>query len=461
MSSTVFNPAILRRIVRAGTASSFGSRPGMRRHRWTELELQELSLAYLEHRNQMPLWKIAEMLEFSFASPKPVRQEDDDDAPITPKTPKTPGTAAATARTRAPSVQAITSKLTDCVFLDTRGHLGYKDVFPSQLHCQVWEHVKLSQKHREMIARMKMSAEAETKPSKSASSGNGNGNGSIWNVNRHEFLYDTVEEYEAAFPPAKRRKIINDNDDDDQTTTTIAATHQAVEPVVEHVVGHVVGEIEMGDICEALNEIAQQIEEREQGHQRVNQSVQDSLANIRSHERQIAALLTNIHDATAEIETHRQAIAQEMETLESSFSAPTTAAPTSTSASTSASAAAPTLGPLTHAANSSFDPNHYQCRTCSQMFDPRNGGFWLIGPNRETGDTFYLCRGCTAFMEETTTPAATALPLPFLSQRIDEECGCGCGCSGGDCDCWDSDYEYDNYDDEPKQGDYDHSEECS
>ena len=99
------------------------------------------------------------------------------------------------------------------------------------------------------------------------------------------------------------------------------------------------------------------------------------------------------------------------------------------------------------------------------MFDPRNGGFWLIGPNRETGDTFYLCRQCTAFMEETTTPttaAPTAPPtaaLPFLSQRIDEECGCGCG--GGDCDCWDSDYEYDNYDEEPRQGDYDHSEECS
>ena len=299
-----------------------------------------------------------------------------------------------------------------------------------------------------MIQAMKMSTEAAaSKKQKSGRSGS-----SIWNVHRHEFLYDTVEEYEAAFPPAKRRKIIDDNDDNDQTI----AAHQHVEPVVEPVVG----EIEMGDICEALNEIAQQIEEREQGHQRVNQSVQDSLANIRAHERQIAALLTNIHDATAEIETHRQAIAQEMETLESSFaSATTTSAPASTSASTSA---APTLGPLTHAANSSFDPNHYNCRACSQMFDPRNGGFWLIGPNRETGDTFYLCRGCTAFMEETTTPAATPTPTaarPFLSQRIDEECGCGCG--GGDCDCWDSDYEYDNYDDEPKQGDYDHSEECS
>ena len=110
----------------------------------------------------MPLWKIAEMLEFSFASPKPtLNAEDDDDAPITPKTPKTPGTAAA--HTRVPSVQAITSKLTDCVFLETRGHLGYKNVFPSQLHCQVWEHVKLSQRHREMNQAMKISTEAAAK----------------------------------------------------------------------------------------------------------------------------------------------------------------------------------------------------------------------------------------------------------------------------------------------------------
>jgi hypothetical protein len=308
------------------------------------------------------------------------------------------------------------------------------------------------------------------------------GNGSVWNVHRHEFLYDTVEEYEAAFPPAKRRKIINDDDDDDDDNepnkhATATATAQQVEPIV--------GEIEMGDeeapasegqglemgeVCQALEEIAQQIDEREQERQRNNRAIQESLANIRNHEHQIAALLTNIRDATAEIETHRQAIALEMEKMESSFTASvnTMTTPTTTAAAATPSAAR-CLGPLSHAANSTFDPNHYQCRPCAQMFDPRNGGFWLIGPNRETGDTFYICHECTAFMDETTPTAAAAAAattateeLPILSQRIDEECGCGCGCGdGGDCDCWDSDYEYDNYDDEPKQGDYDHSEECS
>jgi hypothetical protein len=76
------------------------------------------------------------------------------------------------------------------------------------------------------------------------------------------------------------------------------------------------------------------------------------------------------------------------------------------------------------------------------MFDPRNGGYWLIGPNRETGDTFYLCRECTHFMEETPqTPRAPA-------QCIDEE--------EGEDYAYDSDFDLDN-----RENFYDHNEECS
>jgi hypothetical protein len=106
------------------------------------------------------------------------------------------------------------------------------------------------------------------------------------------------------------------------------------------------------------------------------------------------------------------------------------------------------------AQQAAFDPNHYQCRECSQMFNPLVLGYWLIGPNRETGDTFYLCRECTTFMDNIPqTP----------SQRIDEEeedqdQGCG-----GDCDCWDddSDGEWEDYEEESQNGGYDHGEECS
>ena len=82
------------------------------------------------------------------------------------------------------------------------------------------------------------------------------------------------------------------------------------------------------------------------------------------------------------------------------------------------------------------------------MFDPRNGGYWLIGPNRETGDTFYLCHECTKFMDEPETPA----------QRIDEE-----GEEEEEEDNYldnDSDGEWEYYEEEPQQGNYDHGEEC-
>jgi hypothetical protein len=99
------------------------------------------------------------------------------------------------------------------------------------------------------------------------------------------------------------------------------------------------------------------------------------------------------------------------------------------------------------------------------MFNPLVLGYWLIGPNRETGDTFYLCRECTKFMDETQqTPRAPATP----TRRIDEEEGDqdqdqDQGCGGGDCDCWDddSDGEWEDYEEEPQNGGYDHGEECS
>ena len=213
MSTTTFNAATLRRIVRAGTNSSFGSRPGMRRHQWTEQELQELSLAYLEHKGQMPLWKIADMLQFSFSSPKPSRNEDDDDAPMVVTLNPT--------NTRAPSIPAIMSKLMDCVYLETGGLLGYETVKPSLLHCQVWKHVKLSQKHREMIAEMKIKSEEnaakcchpeepqpQPQPQPQSSSSSSSHRCSIGKVRSRKSDDDEC-------PPAKRRKIITEDDDEE------------------------------------------------------------------------------------------------------------------------------------------------------------------------------------------------------------------------------------------------------
>ena len=218
MSTTTFNTATLRRIVRAGTTSSFGSRPGMRRHQWTEQDLQELSLAYLEYKGQMPLWKIADMLQFCFSSPKPSRNEDDDDdAPMV----MTPNPR----NTRAPSIPAIMSKLMDCVYLETGGLLGYDTVKPSLLHCQVWKHVRLSQKHREMIAEMKIKTEEnaakccqpeepqpQPQPQQQSSSSSSSSSSHRCSIGKVRGRKSDDEEC----PPAKRRKIITDDDNDDE-----------------------------------------------------------------------------------------------------------------------------------------------------------------------------------------------------------------------------------------------------
>ena len=98
------------------------------------------------------------------------------------------------------------------------------------------------------------------------------------------------------------------------------------------------------------------------------------------------------------------------------------------------------------------------------MFNPLVLGYWLIGPNRETGDTFYLCRECTKFMDDTQQTPSQRIDEEEEEEDQDQDQGCG-----GDCDCWDDDsdgewedYEdYEDYEEEPQQGDYDHGEECS
>jgi hypothetical protein len=434
-----------REVLIAGKGRSYRAIGAHRRstankHTWTYSELAELTATFITHYNLKPLWRIAEEIHGSFALQLTHQQALD------------AGTLAAAAtdpqeeqvaqlrepRTHLPTVTAVELKLMDCVslhFNDTHNYISK----PSQMHHEVWSHLLRAQKHRTMIRSM-TAAKQEQQPAEAEDR-------EIWNVHASEFMYDTAAEYEAAFPSAKRRKF---------------------NPEDEVVV--VVGEIEMGDdtasndksdtmcmgeICEALDEIADQIDEREQNRQSTYAAVNASLVQIQSREQQIAQLLTALRDATTEIETHRQEIACEMERIRAIVdpAPPTYSAPVTTT---------PTIATAHVDPNDQFDPNHYECRECSQMFDPLVPGYWLIGPNRETGDTFYLCRECTRFMGDTPqTPRAPATH----AQRIDEEednqdCGGDCDC---DCDCWDNDSEgeWEDYEEEPKQGDYDHSEECS
>ena len=407
------------------------------KHTWTYGELAELSATFIMHYNLKPLWKIAQEIHASFALQLQHQQALDAAAAAATDPQEEQVAQLREPRTHLPTVTAIELKLVDCTSLHYNDAHNYISK-PSQIHHEVWSHLLRAQKHRTMIRGMTATKHEPQEPERE-----------IWNVHAREFMYDSVAEYEAAFPPAKRRKL-NPEDEQEQV---------------------VVGEIEMEDntasntnddsmnmveICEALNEIADQINEREHNRQSTYIAVNASLTQIHAREQQIANLLTTLRDTTAEIETHRSAITCEMERIRAIVDP----APPAYSAPASAQQAS-----AQQAQQAAFDPNHYQCRECSQMFNPLVLGYWLIGPNRETGDTFYLCRECTKFMDETQqTPRAPATP----TRRIDEEEGDqdqdqDQGCGGGDCDRWDddSDGEWEDYEEEPQNGGYDHGEECS
>jgi hypothetical protein len=416
------------------------------KHAWTYGELAELSATFITHYNQKPLWKIAQEIHASFALQLQHQQALDAAAAASIVTDPEEEQVAQLRepRTHLPTVVAIELKLMDCTSLhynDTHNYISK----PSQMHHEVWSHLLRAQKHRTMIRSMtatKQEQQAQEQEQEQHEQQQEQER-QIWNVHASEFMYDSVAEYEAAFPPAKRRKL-NPNPEDEQEQEQEQA---------------IVGEIEMEDntasntnddsmnmveICEALDEIANQINESEHNRQSTYIAVNESLTLIQTREQQIAQLLTTLRNTTTEIESHRHAITCEIERIRAIVDP----APPAYSAPVSAPA---------QQAQAAFDPNHYQCRECAQMFNPIVPGYWLIGPNRETGDTFYLCRECTKFMDDTQqTP----------SQRIDEEeedLDQGCG---GDCDCWDDDSDgewedYEDYEEESQHGGYDHGEECS
>lgn len=390
------------------------------KHTWTYGELAELTATFMTHYNVKPIWKIAEEIHASFAVQLTHQQALDAAAALaaTDTDPQEEQVAQLREpRTHLPTVTAIELKLMDCIslnFNDTHNYISK----PSQMHCEVWSHLLRAQKHRTMIRGMTMMT-AKQQPAAEQDQDR-----EIWNVHAREFLYDNVAEYEAAFPEAKRRKF-----------NPSASAEEKV----------VVGEMNMADVCEALEEIATEVETREQVHQQNNAAIALSMAIIRQQQQDIETLLGYMEDTQSGMEICQKRINDEMAKIDAIVQRGST---------TVASTATPTVAPTAAQVdpNDQFDPNHYECRECSQMFDPLVPGYWLIGPNRETGDTFYLCRECTQFMEAEEMPQ-TLQTSTTPTQRIDED-------DEEEDYSYDSDdYQYD--DDEPKQGDYDHSEECS
>jgi hypothetical protein len=212
---------------------AFGSRPGLRRHKWTATELSDLSVAYIEQSCDAPLWKIAETLRDQFCENK--HRECEDESITTATT--------GCGYSAVPSIPAIILKLTDCVYLETNGAMGYLYVRrPTQLHADVWQHLQASRRHRAMIQSMKAraadAADAKedddagcitflstmmTLTSQKATTAATKAKmqrSSIGKVRGRVFI-DDDDEFEPVLPLAKRRKIItiDDNDDNDDNAS--------------------------------------------------------------------------------------------------------------------------------------------------------------------------------------------------------------------------------------------------
>jgi len=405
------------------------------KHVWLFSELAELSAAYKEHHTTMSCWRIAEMLHYSFS--EQLKHNDTHDqaniAAVDQQDQDQPIAQLREPRTHLPTIEAIQAKLMDCISLQHHDTLGYISK-PSQIHTQVWEHLELAKKHHTMLKQMSALSQPQPQPLQQTHSAQPSPNlqdqdqdqKPLWNVHTKEFLFDTDAEYEAALPAAKRRKV--------EFVEEAEVQLQQQQPEIK------------ADFDAGIAELVSLMGEVDDARRQEHDLIQKLVAKIRQHNHRIGALVSDVTSSNAEIERHRKAIDQDMQQIESII-APipaTTTTATATTAATTTTAA--------------FNPNHYQCRECTEMFNPLVPGYWLIGPNRETGDTFYLCSECTCFMEPTTPRAAADAPTSYNDD--DDQCdGCGSDC---DCDCWDDvDYDYDSSDDQPKQGDYDHSEECS
>ena len=249
----------------------FGSRPGLRRHIWTAGELQELCRAYMEHSRQMPMWKIAEMLYTTFSYPKHDIIEDEDYVP--PR--RAPGYAVV------PSIAAITSKLMNCIYLETGGELGYMTTKPSELQTQVWEHLLQSRQHYAMIQAMKSSSSSDIAVTISLAAAPAPSTPIKTEQEEDDYasrvapgapvkpkqqqsrvrisigrvrIRDSDDEEEQ--PPTKRRKIIFD--DDDEVASETPTEMQTYTPTATTARADAL-QFQFDEVADALSEIEQEI----------------------------------------------------------------------------------------------------------------------------------------------------------------------------------------------------------
>jgi hypothetical protein len=290
------------------------------KHVWLFSELAELSASYKEHHMTMPCWKIADMLYYSFGEQLKHNQLQEP-------------------RTHLPSIQAIQAKLMDCITLYYKDSLGYASQ-PTQMHKQVWDHLELAEKHRNILKqssakKQDQQDEQDQKPALSTRK-----------LLRHDFLYNTDAEFEATLPPAKRRKVVFD---DEEEESALQQQIKQEDPVA-------LAPASKADFDAGIAELVSLMGEADDARRQEYALIQRLVSQIRDHNDQISSLVSNIKDSNAEIEQHRQAIAYKMQQIESIIT------PVPLPTPVAATAAAPA-------------PQAMVCNKCTKTIEGGLGGF--------------------------------------------------------------------------------------
>ena len=394
------------------------------KHVWLFSELAEVSAAYKEHHTTMPCWKIANMLYYSFGEQLKhyqanIAEVDQQDQPIAQL--REP-------RTHLPSIQAIQAKLMDCITLQYKDSLGYASQ-PTQMHKQVWEHLELAKKHHTMLKEMAavpVSVQIKEEQDKQL-----NPLAPIWNVHPTSF-YIADAEIEAAEPPAKRRKVVFDDEEEWSALQQQQQQIKQEDPVAP-------ASASKADFDAGIAELVSLMGEADDARRQEYALIQRLVNQIRDHNDQIGSLVSNIKDSNAEIEQHRQAIAHKMQQIESIITPVPLPTPTT--------AAAPAT------------PSAMVCNKCTRTIEGDLGGFSVsyADPSHpqhgtiECDECMPLSPASRKFLEDKN--AEYEAEYSEMGRAIEE--------GYGDALDFDSDYDSDGLDDQPKQGDYDHAEECS
>jgi len=294
---------------------SVGTHHRNTKHVWLYSELAELSAAYKEHHTTMPLWAIADMLYHSFSHQVQYNQQreakveeeqqqaaENDDQPIY---------QLQEPRVHVPSIQAIQAKLMDCISLQHNETFGV--AIPSQMHGEVWDHLILAEKHREMLKQQQQQKQNPVKQEELEQPAAAATDKSTRKLLRHDFLFNTDAEFEATLPPAKRRKVVFEDDEEtqqQQQPQIKQEQQQTEEPAQQQ-------QQQQQQHQQEIDELMSLLEDSHLSHQHEREIIQKLVAEIRRQNHRIGVLVANVKDAHEEIEECRENIQLKMEQIES------------------------------------------------------------------------------------------------------------------------------------------------